>query len=238
MSENATALEITLGDGTVVKAENMDEAFKVVAKMKEDTALYAKQQKERADGLEYERAVLAAQIEANRPQHTAKGGFDTARYYDLLNTDPVAAQNFLDSHRFGIPDPNQVPQTFIGLSQQVTAIQQQNVSASFLAQHAEDFPQDREAVRKLSERVKDLVTKDNFSFGVDTLNYAYQSLIGEGAIKPLEKKPPTETATYNPPLRGSGGSSWQFDPDTELKKFTAMTTPDQEKYLRAKGMLN
>ena len=59
--------EVTLGDGTVVKAPNVEEAFKIVAKMKEDTSAALRAEKERALQYQTESQQYAAQAaEAQR----------------------------------------------------------------------------------------------------------------------------------------------------------------------------
>src|SRR5713226_3036591 len=75
--------EFKLGDGTVVKAANWQEAFEKVAEMKSNTAAALRDRE--------------AQIETLRQQQTvppvtqpAKGtGFDQKAYWELMNADPV-----------------------------------------------------------------------------------------------------------------------------------------------------
>jgi len=54
----ATGFEFKLADGSVVKAENIEEAFKTVAKMKEDTAAALKSERAEREQLEAELAEL------------------------------------------------------------------------------------------------------------------------------------------------------------------------------------
>lgn len=228
-------IEIQLADGTKVTGADESEALKNALKMIEDNKTYARQMKERAETYESQNAALAAQIEANKPKPVVEPGkFSNDQYYTLLNSDPIAAQNYLDSFRFGIPDPAQVPQTFINMNQQVTSLTQQTVTAQFLQQH-DDFPQDAGAVKTFSARMQQLFSS-GYPFTADTMGFAYRQLVDEGAIKPMEKRTSPADEPPNPSLGGSGagGGGDQWNDPASWEKLDDKTL---EAKLKAAGAL-
>ena len=229
-------IELTLGDGTVVKAPNVEEAFKVVAKMKEDTAAALRDAKAQLATIQSERDNYAQQVESVRQQQeranqVANGGYSKEYYYKLLNEDPMAAADYLDAYRYDLPQ-EQVRQTFIGVRQNVDNLVYQSVTSSFLAQHAEDYPQgDKEAARAMVGRMKQLVD-NGLPVTADTMNYAYTQLVGEGTIKPLQQVQ-DETPDAPPSMSGPGMSI----SDSEASKAEQMDDKQLAALLRSKGML-
>jgi len=228
--------ELQLEDGTVVKAPNIEEGLKIVAKMKTDTAAALREERTKREALEQQQTALAAQVEQLRQQSQPKpqnnGGYDKDHYWKLMNEDPMLAQNYLDAHRFGIENPEEVPTTFRRLQEDVQKNRGDQLGTLFIQQHYEDFPATPESADKLAKRVKEL-SDQGYPLTLDTMNLAYSKLIDEGSIKPLETKP-REQEEPNPSLGGSGASAI---PETELAKAEQMPTDELEKYLRAKGML-
>lgn len=226
--------EVTLGDGTVVKGANIEEAFKSLAKMKEDTAAALRQEREQRT--QYEQR-LSAMEQAQREREFAAqrqvkpGEFDKNEYYRLLNEDPIAAQNFVDAHRFGLQDPSSVPGYFQRIDRTVTALDQQAATAAFIAQHPE-FPGGDEAARMMREQVEALVNEGH-PFSARTLGIAYNDLVGAGRIKPAleeeQREPPAP-----PSLSASGGG--QVDTDL-ISKAEKMSDAELEKLLRQQGVL-
>jgi len=229
-------IELTLGDGTVVKAPNVEEAFKVVAKMKEDTAAALRDAKAQLATIQSERDNYAQQVESVRQQQeranqVANGGYSKEYYYKLLNEDPMAAADYLDAYRYDLPQ-EQVRQTFIGVRQNVDNLVYQSVTSSFLAQHAEDYPQgDKEAARAMVGRMKQLVD-NGLPVTADTMNYAYTQLVGEGTIKPLQQV--QDETPDAPPSMSRPGMSIS---DSEASKAEQMDDKQLAALLRSKGML-
>src|SRR5215472_9559087 len=103
-------INLTLGDGSVVKGATLREAFDHLREMKENTSRWAKEQQDKAEQLAAENEKLRQEEderqrtiqEAATPQNT---GFDREQYHALLNEDPIAAQNYVDQVRFGVTDP-------------------------------------------------------------------------------------------------------------------------------------
>jgi hypothetical protein len=233
---SSSPFEVTLADGSVVKAPNAEEAFKIVAKMKEDTSSALKEERTKREALEAQYTGLAGQVEQlrqqNAPKPSGNGGYDPQTYWKLANEDPMKAQNYLDSYRFGIQNPDDVPKTFQQMQEQVQRMHGDNLGLQFIQRHFEDFPATPENAKFLADRVKDLQAQGH-PVNVDTLDLAYSKLIEEGKIKPMEKQRAADDQP-NPSLSGSG----QADiPEAELAKAEEMTTADLEKYLKSKGMI-
>jgi len=225
-----------------LSAPNIEEAFEHLKKMKEDTVSFAREQKQKAEELAQENARLrqqqedwerAQQREAElAAQAQQPASFDSARYYELLNDDPIAAQNYVDQWRFGVPDPVGV---FNAMVQEVSKQRLQidsrvgaDVATAFIATHPA-WPHTAEAARAMCERMEQLQAQ-SFPFNVSTADYAYRQLVSEGAIKPLNLEP-EEPIEAPPSLSGGGGGSLSLpDPDS-------MSDRDLETLLRSRGML-
>lgn len=232
MAEQATqqGIEMTLADGSVIKAANSEEALKIAAKMKEDTSASLKEEKSKREALETQVASLTAQFEESRKPAPKEGSFDNERYWKLMNQDPVAAQNYLDGHRFGIP-PEQVAPRFNQMQTQLDQFRGEALASQFLTQHYEDFPATQESAKSLRTRVEQLQNA-GYPVTVETMNIAYGQLVEEGAIKPLEKEE-QKREEPNPSARGAGASI----PDSEINKAEGMSDKDLEAFLKSKGMI-
>lgn len=226
-------VEVKLGDGSVVKGANLDEAFKNLATMKENASAAIKRTSDELEAERQRAAGLAAEVERlKHPQPVNDGKFNNSKYWELMNADPIAAQNYLDQARFGFESPDQVVPAFNQMRTQVDNMTQSSVAASFLAQHVDDFPANAEAAKVLNSRVTDLVSRSGFNFDVHTLNFAYNQLVDEGQIKPLEKNTAPDEIP-NPSLGGTGSTSIP----NEVTKADGMSDKDLEALLRSKGMI-
>ena len=107
-----TGFEFKLADGSVVKAENIEEAFKTIVKMKEDTAAALKAEREQREQLGAQVSGLQTELRQKTAPRVDNNEFNRDAYYKLVGEDPIMAQNYLDAYRFGVPDPAQVPQYF------------------------------------------------------------------------------------------------------------------------------
>lgn len=222
-----TPIEIKLGDGSVIKGSNLEEAIQNAVKRVEDNVSAYKTERQKREEAEMEAARLRGELEARTPP-ASSDAFAKDRYYQLLNEDPIAAQNYLDQYRFGVQDP---VAAFNGMRQSVDAIQQQAVAAAFSAIHADDFPATPDAASALTRRTEQLVGQ-GFRYGIETVNYAYDQLVREGTIKPLEKADEVPN-TPNPSLSGATGNAIPDD----VARAESMSDADLEKMLRARGVL-
>lgn len=247
-------IEVKLGDGSVVKGANLEDAFKNLSEMKVNAsnAILEKQRLYETEKTEKERitqelAEAKAALElAKKPQEKPKPvdnkDFSKETYFQILGEDPMKAQDYLDSYRLGIEKPEDVRQTFNDMRtnldhvrQQVDIFTQQSVTAAFLAQHP-DYPQgDAMAAKALSERVTELMTKDGFPYNPSTVEFAYFQLVNAEKIKPIEKvddNKPTIQDIPNPSLTGNGSIVL----DSEIQKADHMSDKDLLALLQSKGM--
>lgn len=231
-----TGFEFKLADGSVVKAENIEEAFKTIVKMKEDTAAALKGEREQREQLAAQVSGLRTELQQKTAPPADTSGFQRDTYYKLVGEDPIMAQNYLDAFRFGVPDPAQVPQYFQEMSQTVTNLQQQTLAATFINVHP-DFPAgDVVAADTLTKEVIRLRTEGH-PVNMGTMDLAWRNCIAAESIKPVEEK--EEQEDTNPSLGGDGSAG----ADAEAQRIEAdvasgkMSMVDFEKYLRSKGML-
>src|SRR5258708_39696527 len=105
MADEATPFEVKLADGSVVKAADMAEGFKTLAKMKEDTSAALKEEREQRAQMQVRLDAMSAEIAASKVPPHKDGDFNRDHYYKLVGEDPVMAQNYIDAYRFGIADP-------------------------------------------------------------------------------------------------------------------------------------
>lgn len=226
-------IEFELEDGSKVKAATIEEAFKIVAKMKTDTSAALRTEKQERENLAAQLAAQQTEIQRLRtPPPTNGNGFSSEKYWQMMNQDPMAAQDYLDAHRFGIEDPSQVRQTFTSLRSEVSDIKQQALAGQFLAQHAEDFPADKVAAAKLREHTERL-TNSGYPFTLETLNLAYAQAIQAGDIKPNEKEEEREEPPAPPANLGAGAGTLPSD----VQNAENLDDKALEALLREKGLL-
>lgn len=219
-------IELTLGDGTVVKGKDYDEALKNLAKMKEDTAAALRAAKEEAERYRVEAESYGSELQQYKNPAPREGEFNKQEYYRLLNEDPIAAQNYIDIYRFGTEDP---VGAFAELRQKTDSLYQQSMTASFWASHPE-FPGGRDAARAMTQRVQEL-TNNGHPLSLETMEMAYGQLVREETIKPVEKEQAEESP--NPSLSAGAGA-----PPTIIDeaKIGAMTDEQFRAYARAQGL--
>lgn len=228
--------EYKLQDGTVVKADNIEDAFKTVAKMKEDTAAALRESKQTREEMQQQLNALQAEVQRRNATPADPNGFNREAYWRMVAEDPVAAANMVDAYRFGIGDPAAVPGYFQNSFQSLSKMEQDYLAASFVNTHP-DFPANRENAEILTKEVLKL-REAGHPVNLDTLDLAWRNCAEAETIRPIE--PPEEREEPNPSLGGSGASSI----DAETERVAAdidsgkMSDQDFEKYLRAKGMFS
>lgn len=227
--------EYKFADGNVVKAENVEEAFKTVAKMKEDTTAALKEERRAREEMESRLTQLQTEMaQRTPPPQDDSNGFNRERYFRLVGEDPIMAQNYLDAARFGIPDPTQVPGYFQGAFQKVSNLEQSTLAANFVNTHP-DFPGGTKEAEILTQEVMRLQATGH-PVNMGTLELAWQNVVSEEKIKPIEA--PQAEEDVNPSLGGGGTGTI----DAEVARVEEevmqgkMSTSDLEKYLRSKGL--
>lgn len=228
--------EFKLADGSVVKAENVEEAFKTVAKMKEDTSSALKEERTKREDMEQRLTALQAEVQQrNQAPAREENGFNRDHYFRLVGEDPMAAANYLDASRFGISDPSQVPGYFQGVAAKVTNLEQQTLAASFVNSHA-DFPGGVDNANILTKEVVRL-SQAGHPVNMDTIDLAWRNCVENEQIIPIEQQ--QEQEDPNPSLGGGGAGIL----DAETTRIEAdvmsgkMSMLDFEKYLKSKGAL-
>jgi hypothetical protein len=215
--------EFTLGDGTVVKAENWQEAFKKVAEMKVNTAAAVRDREEQI-------RILKEQPPSTTTTTTAiqANGFDPKAYWELMNADPMAASNYLDAHRFGVDSPDKVPQMFNEIvnvsthsadTMEITAFQQMNP----------DFPGTPEAANLIIERL----AQRNAPLTAANLDYEYLKAVRSGEIEPLQDE---AERPFAPPNLGRGASLSRNDVDI-MKQIAEIPDDKLDETFRKMGLL-
>src|SRR5258708_1981537 len=199
----ATPFEFKLADGSVVKAENVEEAFKTVAKMKEDTSAALKAEREQREQMQTRLDAMSAEIAPSKVPPHKDGDFNPDHYSKVVGEDPVMAQNYIDAYRFGIADPAQVPQYFQGLQSEVSNLTQQTLAASFINTHPE-FPAGNDTAQILTKEVIKL-REAGHPVNMDTLDLAWRNCVSGELIKPIEQREEEEEPNPSPGGGGSGG---------------------------------
>lgn len=255
-NNNTELIEVHLGDGSVVKGANLDEAFKNLSEMKvnaskairETKDQYEREKAER-ERIEAELEQLKADAEANKPKETkvedksTGNGFDKEKYFKLMAEDPVKANRYLLKHDLQLQSEDEVPQAFMGMRGQVDALQskvaafeQEALASKFMAQHP-DYPTgDAEAAQKFAAHIK-VLTDQGLPLNISTMEFCYFQLVNSGSITPREitdeQQKPNPLEQPNPSLTGAGS----VNIDTgELSKAENMSTSDLQKFLASKGM--
>jgi len=245
-------IEITLGDGSVVKGSSLEDAFKNMVDMKVNASKAAKEKGDLLEAEKTERERIQQELDKvkeelekkNTPSPQTKiddgKAFNRDTYFKLLGEDTLAALDYADSFRFGV-DADKVRDTFTNMrtgldrvSQQVDVFQQQAVTAAFLGQHPEYPAGDADAAKLLTQRVTELV-KEGMPYNPTVVEFAYYQLVNSDKIKPLEitddsKNPPQQQVTPNPSLNGSTGVS------EEAIKAEQLSDKDLLALLQSKGM--
>ena len=230
-------IKIRLEDGSVIEGATAEEALANAAKRIQDNQAAYKAEKAAREAAE-QRTIAFQQAEQLRTQEVERqkriqqnGGFDQTQYYNLLNSDPLAAFDYAFEHRFQ-RKPQQVMQDFEAVTSKVSVFEQKAAAAEFIATHP-DFPTtDKNAARLMNERVSALIGQGH-PFTLDTMGIAFSNLVNEGAITLIEKTPEPEPEPPNPSLGGGGANVTE----AEMQKADSMTDAQLEALLRSKGML-
>jgi hypothetical protein len=247
------AIEVKLGDNSVVKGTDPEDAFKNLAEMKVNASKAIKDTHDKWEAEKAERERLAGELETAKaeldkakeppkaqPKPDDGKAFNRETYFALLGEDPMKAQDYIDAYRFGIESPDKVRGTFNDMrqnldrvAQQVDSFTQESVTARFLAQHPE-YPQgDLDAAKKLTAQVSELV-KQGMPYSPTLVEFAFFQLVNADQIKvlePEEEKP--EPQKEPPPPSLSGISAAEMG---ELTKAEGMSDKDLLALLQSKGM--
>jgi hypothetical protein len=188
--------EFTLGDGTVVKASNWEEAFQKVADMKVNTATALRDRERQIEEL---RQTPVQQQQTPPPPTT---GFDQKHYWELMNKDPLEAQQYMDAARFGV-QPEQVQSLYQEVFNTTQYSADKKEVEDFM-QSNPDFPGTKEA----TDKVWNIMAQENFPITARNLEYVYLRAVRDGEIEPLGEEAPQ---AWVPPYLQGGGTQRQRD---------------------------
>jgi hypothetical protein len=225
---HSPGIELKLENGMVIKGDNAEEALKSAAKIIEDNVKSYRETKAELDRLSAQFQEFQSRPPAPPPKTEASNFKE--RYYQLLNEDPIEAQNYLDSVRFGIQKPSDVPARFNEMYERISVLDGQTLAASFVNAHPE-FPSDNEAAQVLTGRVRDL-QRQGHPTDLHTMEMAWNQVVNEGKARPLEQR--VEQSEELPPSPGGTGSAMS---DAELRKAENLSDKELMALLKSKGML-
>ena len=219
--------EFKLGDGTVVKAANWEEAFQKVADMKVNTAAALRDREAQIETL---RAATTQQTTQQTTTQQTTTGFDQKAYWELMNADPVAAQNYLDSFRLGVDNPANVPVLFNEM-RNVSVFSADNFEIQSFMQKNPDFPGTDEAADYL---INQLAAR-NAPLTADGLEYEYLKAVRDGAIEPLGEE---ANRPFVPPnLQGASLGRDELNILNQLKDPNQVPDDKLDEFARRIGIL-
>lgn len=214
-------VEVTLDDGTVVKAGNWQEAFQAVSKMKVDTSTALRDREKQIRDMQATHQPAAPVVQA------PAAGFDQKHYWEMMGQDPLGAQNYLDQHRFGLESPEQVPQVFQSMHNTSVKTGDAFEVQSFISRNP-DWP----ATDAATDYVMQTLQNEGRPVNAENLEYIYLRAVRDGVIEPLAQE---QTGTFIPPsLSGSGASP--AGPMGSLDNFASLTADQQQEVLKKAGL--
>lgn len=215
-------VEVTLDDGTVVKAANYQEAFQVVSKMKVDTAVALRDREQQIRDLQ-----ATQQQQVQQTQQPVKTGFDQKHYWELAGQSVMDAQNYLDQHRFGLNSPEEVPQVFQSMHNTSVKTGDDFEVKAFISRNP-DWP----ATDAASQYMMDKLKEEKRPLTSENLEYIYLRGVRDGAIEPLAQE---QTGTFIPPTLG-GSSPEASGKMGSLQDFASLSADQQQEVLKKAGM--
>lgn len=206
--------EYKTATGQVYKGKTKDEVIAAVLKAQENATLHIKEQHDKIKDME---AKLQTQVQPATP---VNGGFQKKRYYELLEEDPLQAQDYLDGFR---PQYGRV----MGAVEKF----EYGLQAQEFIRRVPEFEDSQENATALFTRLK----MENRPFTADNMQLVYHTLQSEGVIKNAPAEPPRPATPNPPPVMGgaSGQASELANIDAEV---SGMTDAQFEDYLRKKGI--
>lgn len=184
----------TLGDGTVVKATNWEEAFHKAAEMKVNTATALRDREKQIQDMLAQHSK-APEPGANPVVASPGDKFDQKHYWELMNNDPQQAQDYIDAFRFGVR-PDQVRPLF-GEIYNVSQHSADSFEIQTFNSRNPDFPGTDEA----SDYILKKLTDEKRPLTAENMEYIYLRGVRDGEIMPLGEE--TQKAFIPPNLGGA-----------------------------------
>jgi hypothetical protein len=236
LAAQAAALEapkefsVTLSTGQVYKGANEAEVLAKVVEAQENASKLIKDQDAALREAE-------ADLERWKPRNVPnEPGFDNDQYFNLLATDPLAAQAYALSELLGVA-PQDVQRELQYIRGEVYETGDLKQTAAFHARHPE-APAGEEFAEAIIQRFEEKGMDLRKHWTADNIETIYFQLVHEGKITPLAAN---EAAAGNGtienrntmPSLGAGAGAGPA-PD-QLAAFSMMTLEQQEDYLRKQG---
>lgn len=194
--ETPKEIVVETATGAVFKGTTPEEVMEKMKQSIESGSQTIRQYKEQNEQLTSALGTL------QRPQPVTNGQFDKAKYYEMLNDDPVKAQDYLDEARYGRPfaDVKRDFDRSARVTSEVSQLMEINKFQQNLARIGEEYQGSAETGDALLEQLgKRDLTADN-------LTAAYVELKASGKIKVAAKAAEPTTQQKKPPAspRGTG----------------------------------
>lgn len=223
-----TPLEIKLATGQVVKG-TPDEALKTLTKMVEDNSAAVRQREAETREL---RELLVKQRQQTSGEPVA---FDPKQYFEIWERNPQDALLYQLQALFGFETPQEVQGTLQEMYNSSQEWRDAREIGLFYGRCPDYLPTNENAeilLTRLNEQGRE-PTADNYEM-------VFRQLTAEGRLKPASVPGATgEGAAQSPPTTPPpqiGVGAGEVSPDW-IRQFESLSTADQEKLLREKGLL-
>lgn len=221
---NEQKFEFVAADGTRYEATSQEDLFAKVTGALNNT-------KEHAKKLEWKLRDQKETTPKPETKPATTGAFSKDEYYKLMETDPLAAQDYLDKHRFG-KDPKQMVTDIINehevaKSHEVRTLQEET-QAFYDSPAGREFAQVE--TKELDQLLLGRLQEQNLPVTAWNLKAAYRDLKDDGKIpsvgKPAERPRPNPSSAVGP-----GGQIPPEEPD-----FSTMSKSELAAYMKKNGV--
>ena len=214
-------IEVKLETGQVYKGKTKDEIMDKLAKAETEATKAIRDRDEQIRNLT---AALASKASspttAKAAERKMDESFDSSKYYELLQKDPLAAETYILEHN----------PTVQALVQKLARIDEGVETYNFQVRN-QDYPATKEASAAIMARME----AEGRSWTADNLEIVFNTLKREGTVKPLEAKKEAEEEVKTPkPPPTVRGESFQQEAHAQIEQ---LSDADLEKLLRKKGLL-
>lgn len=211
-------------DGTLYTADSQDDLFKKVAKARDDATLTIKDR---------ERQIYELRHPAKPPETPAKNGngFQKERYYQLLDQDPIEAQNYLDEYRLGTKNPRETIEKFE--AREARTAQEENLRQEVMKFYATPTGQQFAKIEtpELDQAMMTYMNEQGIERNALGFRTAFLEMKEAGRIPKQGKRPEREA----PPPKSVGGGN---ELSGEEPNYDTMSTKDlQDAMERARASM-
>lgn len=207
-------LEVKLSTGQVFKGATPEEVISKIASAQEQASTTIRDREEQIRQLNEQ----LAQRQATQAQPiSADGTFDKKKYWELMDQNPVEAQNYLDSVRLQIPQEQVVP-----AYQYAYTVSQRVADQMEVARFHQTFPDFPGGDQNADLLLRECEARGRATNNADMLGVTFMELQREGKITPSASANTTATQqreTPPPMLGGGGGQDVITDANIEQKMW-------------------